>query len=59
MAPSLLWTVYASGLLILGVRCNADGLRLLGLVLFGIAVGKVFLYDLSFLYQRHVSPTGN
>jgi len=81
MALSLLWTVYASGLLIGGVRRNAEGLRWQGLVLFGMAVGKVFLYDLSFLsggyriissivlgvvllgvsflYQRHVSETGN
>jgi uncharacterized membrane protein len=49
MALSLLWTVYASGLLISGVRRNTVGLRWQGLVLFGIAVGKVFLYDLSFL----------
>jgi uncharacterized membrane protein len=49
MALSLLWTVYASGLLISGVRRNAEGLRWQGLVLFGIAVGKVFLYDMSFL----------
>jgi uncharacterized membrane protein len=81
MALSLLWTVYAGGLLISGVRRNAEALRWQGLVLFGIAVGKVFLYDLSFLsggyrivssivlgvvllgvsflYQRHVSATGN
>jgi uncharacterized membrane protein len=49
MALSLLWTVYASGLLISGVRRNAEGLRWQGLALFGIAVGKVFLFDLSFL----------
>jgi uncharacterized membrane protein len=81
MALSLLWTAYASGLLISGVRRDVEGLRWQGLVLFGIAVGKVFLYDLSFLsggyriissivlgvvllgvsflYQRHVSATGN
>jgi uncharacterized membrane protein len=49
MALSLLWTIYASGLLISGVRRKAEGLRWQGLVLFGIAVGKVFLFDLSFL----------
>jgi len=49
MALSLLWTVYASALLIRGVRRNTEGLRWQGLALFGIAVGKVFLYDLSFL----------
>jgi len=81
MALSLLWTVYASGLLVSGVSRNAEGLRWQALVLFGIAVGKVFLYDLSFLsggyriissivlgvvllgvsflYQRHISATGN
>ena len=49
MALSLLWTGYAGGLLISGVRRNAEGLRWQALVLFGIAVVKVFLYDLSFL----------
>jgi uncharacterized membrane protein len=49
MALSLLWTVYAGGLLISGVRRNAEELRWQGLVLFGIVVAKVFLYDLSFL----------
>jgi uncharacterized membrane protein len=49
MALSLLWTTYASGLLISGERRNSEALRWQGLVLFGIAVGKVFLYDLSFL----------
>ena len=49
MALSLLWTAYASGLLISGVRRNVEALRWQGLILFGIAVGKVFLYDLSFL----------
>jgi uncharacterized membrane protein len=81
MALSLLWTVYAGGLLVSGVRRNIEGMRWQGLALFGVAVGKVFLYDMSFLsggyriissivlgvvllavsflYQRHVSVTGN
>jgi uncharacterized membrane protein len=49
MALSLLWTIYAGGLLISGVRRNTEGLRWQGLALFGIAAGKVFLYDMSFL----------
>jgi len=49
MSLSLLWTIFASGLLIVGVRRNSKELRWQGIVLFGMAVGKVFLFDLSFL----------
>ncbi len=46
---SVLWTAYASVLIILGVRRSSPLLRWQALALFGIIVGKVFLYDLSFL----------
>jgi uncharacterized membrane protein len=49
LALSLLWTVYATGLILLGVRREAVSLRWQALALFGLVVGKVFLYDLSFL----------
>jgi uncharacterized membrane protein len=46
---SLLWTVYASFLILVGVRKASAPLRWQGLALLGLAVGKVFLYDLSSL----------
>lgn len=46
---SLLWIVYATVLIVLGVRQNLLALRWQALVLFGLVVGKVFLHDLSFL----------
>ena len=44
---TLVWTVYAAVLLVLGVRNNSSLLRWQGLVLLGIAIFKVFLFDLS------------
>ncbi|HKV98300.1 MAG TPA: DUF2339 domain-containing protein [Vicinamibacterales bacterium] len=44
---SLLWTLYASGLVFAGVRASSPLLRWQGLVLFGITTLKVFLSDLS------------
>ena len=49
LALSLLWIVYATVLIVLGVRQNLLALRWQALVLFGLVVGKVFLHDLSFL----------
>jgi uncharacterized membrane protein len=49
LALSILWTLFASGLLIFGIQNKSPLLRWQGLVLFGLVVGKVFLYDLSFL----------
>lgn len=46
---SLLWVVYATVLTVAGFRGDHAGLRWQGLALFGLVVGKVFLYDLSFL----------
>lgn len=50
---SLLWTLYATALVVVGVRRAVAGLRWQGLTLFGLVVGKVFLYDLSFLSGGH------
>ncbi|HEX5216353.1 MAG TPA: DUF2339 domain-containing protein [Vicinamibacterales bacterium] len=44
---SLLWTLYATALLVAGVRFRLAGLRWQGLALFGIATLKVFLGDLA------------
>ena len=49
LALSLLWIVYAALLIVLGVRQDSRALRLQALALFGLVVGKVFLYDLSSL----------
>jgi uncharacterized membrane protein len=53
MALSLLWIGYASVLMALGVRRRAALLRWQGLALFGLAAGKVFFYDLSFLERAY------
>jgi uncharacterized membrane protein len=44
---TLVWTLYAAALLVLGVRNDSSLLRWQGLVLLGIAIIKVFLFDLS------------
>jgi uncharacterized membrane protein len=57
LALSLLWTAYASGLIALGVHRESALLRWQALVLFGLVVVKVFIYDSSFLerFYRIVS----
>jgi uncharacterized membrane protein len=57
LALSLLWTAYASGLIALGVKRESVLLRWQALVLFGLVVVKVFIYDSSFLerFYRIVS----
>lgn len=57
LALSLLWTGYATALLLLGVRNESALLRWQALALFGLAVIKVFFYDSSFLerFYRIVS----
>ncbi|MFQ5696335.1 MAG: DUF2339 domain-containing protein, partial [Terriglobia bacterium] len=49
LALSLLWTLYAAALIAWGAQRKSPALRWQGLALFGFVVGKVFLYDLSFL----------
>lgn len=53
LALSILWTAYASALLFLGVQKKTALLRWQSLILFGLVVGKVFLYDLSFLERAY------
>jgi uncharacterized membrane protein len=57
LALSLLWTLYASALILAGVKRRSALLRWQALVLFGFAVAKVFLYDISYLdrFYRIVS----
>ena len=44
---SLLWTLYATALLVAGVRARLVGLRWQGLALFGLTTLKVFFADLD------------
>jgi uncharacterized membrane protein len=46
-AVSALWGALGLALLYLGLRRAGSPLRLAGLVLFGVSLGKLFLYDLS------------
>ena len=53
LALSLLWTLYATALIAVGMRNSLPPLRWQGLALFGLVVGKVFLLDLSFLERGY------
>jgi uncharacterized membrane protein len=57
LALSLLWLVYALGLLAAGLWRKSQAIRWQALVLLGIVIVKVFLFDLSFLerFYRIVS----
>jgi uncharacterized membrane protein len=46
---SILWTCYATGLILVGLARKSALLRWQALALFGVVVAKVFLFDLSFL----------
>ena len=46
---SLLWTAYASVLILTGMKQQVSSLRWQALILFGLVVLKVFLYDSSYL----------
>lgn len=53
LSLSVLWTVYASALIFVGVQRRSPLLRWQALILFGLVVVKVFLYDLSFLERAY------
>ena len=57
LALSMLWLVYALGLLGAGLWKKSEALRWQALVLLGVVIVKVFLFDLSFLeaFYRIVS----
>jgi uncharacterized membrane protein len=57
LAISVLWIVYALALMVGGVTLKAAALRWQALVLLGVAIAKVFFFDLSFLtrFYRIVS----
>jgi uncharacterized membrane protein len=49
LALSVLWTTYALALIAAGVVRKSAAVRWQGLALLGLAIGKVFFFDLSFL----------
>lgn len=51
MALSVLWTLFAAGLVLAGMIRKSALLRWQALALFALVVGKVFLYDLSSLQR--------
>jgi uncharacterized membrane protein len=51
LALSVLWTAYASILILIGIQRHSALLRWQSLVLFGLVVVKVFLYDSSYLQR--------
>jgi uncharacterized membrane protein len=53
LALSILWTCYAGLLLLLGIQRHSPLLRWQALILLGIVVAKVFLFDLSFLARAY------
>ena len=53
LSLSILWTTYATALIVFGVQSKSALMRWQGLTLFGLVVCKVFLYDLSFLERAY------
>ncbi len=49
----LLWALYATTLILLGVKRESALLRWQALVVFGLTVAKVFTYDLSYLSRGY------
>jgi uncharacterized membrane protein len=49
LTVSVLWTMYASALMFVGLRQRLPGVRWQGLALFGLTILKVFVSDFSFL----------
>ena len=53
LALSLLWILYSSVHIVLGVQRGAAALRRQGLALIGVVVLKAFLIDISFLERGY------
>jgi hypothetical protein len=47
LSISLIWAAYAAGLVVVGLRRRLPPLRYVGIGLFGLTVGKVFVADLA------------
>ena len=56
-ALSIAWAVYAIALLVLGIIKRSSSARTLSIILFGIVIFKVFLYDTASLnnFYRFIS----
>lgn len=46
---SIIWSVYALGIVALGIWKKRKHLRVVAIVIFGITVAKLFLFDISYL----------
>ncbi|HEU4388841.1 MAG TPA: DUF2339 domain-containing protein, partial [Blastocatellia bacterium] len=46
---SLVWLIYSILLMVYGILRKAPALRIVAIILFGISILKIFIYDLSFL----------
>ena len=53
LSLSILWAIYATGLILLGVQQKSALLRWQALLLFGLVVVKVFFYDLASLERAY------
>ncbi len=53
LALTVMWTVYATALLVLGFRLNRARLRWLAMALYGVSVVKLFLVDMANVQQLY------
>ena len=53
LALTVMWTVYATALLVLGFRLNRARLRWLSMTLYGVSVVKLFLIDMANVQQLY------
>ena len=53
LALTVMWTVYATALLVLGFRLNRARLRWLSMTLYGVSVVKLFLVDMANVQQLY------
>src|SRR5262249_59772151 len=53
LSLSILWAIYATALILVGVQQKSALLRWQALLLFGLVVVKVFLFDLAFLDRAY------
>jgi uncharacterized membrane protein len=49
LALSGVWLLYSVTLMVAGIWRRVQGLRIMAIILFGITIFKIFIYDLSFL----------
>jgi uncharacterized membrane protein len=53
LALTVMWTVYATALLVLGFRLARTRLRWLAMALYGVSVVKLFLVDMANVQQLY------